>query len=148
MIIRISRWALRIAFSSCLLLASIGTFASSEDKPAAASPLSTHVLNTTSGKPAIGVVVILQIQTGKDWEEVSRTETDVRGRIMDLFPKKKKFNEGVYRLLFETGAYFQRQGVTTFYPKVEVIFAIENTDEHYHIPLLISPYGYSTYRGS
>ncbi len=118
------------------------------EKPAAVSPLSTHVLNTTTGKPASGVTVILQRQAGQDWEEVKRGETDERGRISDVAVVGKALQAGTYRLIFETGEYFQNQGTATFFPRVEIVFVIEKTDEHYHIPLLISPYGYSTYRGS
>jgi 5-hydroxyisourate hydrolase len=144
----INRWSLPVLVGSIGLWGMTGNFAESEDKPAATSPLSTHVLNTTSGKPASGMAVVLQMQTGQGWEDLSRTETDARGRVNELYSPGKTLQAGIYRLVFETGKYFKSQGTTTFFPRVEIIFAIEKTDEHYHVPLLISPYGYSTYRGS
>ena len=119
-----------------------------EETPAASPPLSTHVLNTTTGKPASGVNLILQRQTGQGWDELRRAKTDAKGRVSDLYIPGEVLQVGTYRLIFETGEYFKAQGVSTFFPHVEIVFAIEKTDEHYHIPLLISPYGYSTYRGS
>lgn len=112
------------------------------------SAISTHVLNTTTGKPAAGVAVTLQRQAAKEWEELSRRQTDAQGRVADLYPAAKALEAGTYRLLFETGDYFKGQGVKTFFPRVEILFQIENADEHYHVPLLVSPFGYSTYRGS
>ena len=127
-------------------------FAGSEEtpaaSPAASPPLSTHVLNTTTGKAASGVNLILQKQTGGGWDELRKVKTDVKGRATDLYIPGKPLQAGTYRLIFETGEYFKTQGESTFFPRVEIVFAIEKTDEHYHIPLLISPYGYSTYRGS
>ena len=123
-------------------------FAGSEETPAASPPLSTHVLNTTTGKPASGVNLILQKQTGGGWEELRKVQTDAKGRASDLSISGKGLQAGTYRLIFETGEYFKTQGLSTFFPRVEIVFAIDKTDEHYHIPLLISPYGYSTYRGS
>jgi 5-hydroxyisourate hydrolase len=125
-----------------------GRFAASDDKPAASSSLSTHVLNTTSGKPVSGMAVLLQMHTRQGWEDLSRAETDRQGRVSDLPAPGKTLEAGTYRLVFETGKYFQSQRTTTFFPRVEIVFGIEKTDEHYHVPLLISPYGYSTYRGS
>jgi 5-hydroxyisourate hydrolase len=125
-----------------------GHSAESEGKPVATSQLSTHVLNTTTGKPAAGVLVVLHRQAGQDWDELKRAETDGRGRVSDLSVPEKALPAGTYRFVFETGKYFESQGISTFFPRVEIIFVIEKTDEHYHVPLLISPYGYSTYRGS
>lgn len=124
------------------------SFAGSEEAPGASPPLSTHVLNTTTGKPASGVNIILQKQTGGGWDELKKAKTDGKGRASDLYIPGKALQAGTYRLIFETGEYFKTQGVSTFFPRVEIVFVIEQTDEHYHIPLLISPYGYSTYRGS
>jgi 5-hydroxyisourate hydrolase len=78
---------------------------------------------------------------------LGRANTDASGRADDLYPRDKPLQAGSYRLVFDTGAYFKRQGVKTFFPRVEVVFEVEKTDEHYHVPLLLSPYGYSTYRG-
>ena len=138
-----------VLFGSIALLLSTVPCAWSEEKPAAStSPLSTHVLNTTTGKPASGVSLVLQKQSGHGWDELRNVKTDAKGRVSDLYIPGEALQVGTYRLIFETGEYFKTQGVPTFFPRVEVVFAIEKTDEHYHIPLLISPYGYSTYRGS
>lgn len=145
---RTIRMPLLVLLGSLTLSALTGRFAGTAEKPSATSPLSTHVLNTTTGKPASGVKVMLQRQAGQGWEELKRGETDGRGRISDLSVAGEALPTGSYRLIFETGEYFKTQGTSTFFPRVEIVFVIEKTDEHYHIPLLISPYGYSTYRGS
>jgi len=119
-----------------------------DNPPAKRTPISTHVLNTASGKPAAGVAVVLQYQAGKNWEELGRSLTDLQGRAADLYPAKKPLQMGIYRVVYETGVYFKGQGTKTFFPQVEIIFEVEKTDEHYHVPLLLSPFGYSTYRGS
>jgi 5-hydroxyisourate hydrolase len=111
------------------------------------SPISIHVLNTTSGKAAAGIAVGLARRSGEGWEEMGRARTDADGRADALYPREKPLQAGTYRLVYETGAYFKAQGIKTFYPRVEVVFEAEKTDEHYHVPLLLSPYGYSTYRG-
>jgi 5-hydroxyisourate hydrolase len=123
-------------------------FAGSEEAAAESPPLSTHILNTTTGKPASGVPLVLQKQTGGGWEDLRKAKTDEKGRASDLYIPGKALKAGTYRLIFETGDYFKTQGVSTFFPRVEIVFVIEKTEEHYHIPLLISPFGYSTYRGS
>jgi 5-hydroxyisourate hydrolase len=117
-------------------------------KANAVSKLSTHVLNTATGQPAAGMTVVLQRQAGTDWQELGRSETDRGGRVNDLYLGRKELPAGTYRLVFETGKYFKTQGTATFFPRVEILFATEKSGEHYHIPLLISPFGYSTYRGS
>jgi 5-hydroxyisourate hydrolase len=119
-----------------------------DNPPAKRTPISTHVLNTASGKPAAGVAVELQYKAGKNWEELGRSLTDLQGRAADLYLSKKPLQMGTYRLVYETGVYFKGQGTKTFFPQVEIIFEVEKTDEHYHVPLLLSPFGYSTYRGS
>jgi 5-hydroxyisourate hydrolase len=116
---------------------------------AADNPLSVHVLNIENGKPSGGVEVLLEKQTDGGWEQLNQATTDQdSGRINALFPEDEKFESGVYRVTFETGDYFDSQGTETFFPEIPVPFKVENTDQHYHIPLLLSPYGYSTYRGS
>lgn len=82
------------------------------------------------------------------WMERARNVTDVDGRIADFLPSKALLEPGIYRLRFDTGGYFLTLGVPTFYPEVHVIVHLEEPAAHYHIPLLLSPYGYSTYRGS
>lgn len=130
------------------LTALLNAPASVDNPPAKPTPISTHVLNTASGKPAAGVAIVLQYQAGKNWEELGRGLTDLQGRAADLYPAKKPLQAGTYRLVYETGVYFKGQGTKTFFPQVEIIFEVEMTDEHYHVPLLLSPFGYSTYRGS
>jgi 5-hydroxyisourate hydrolase len=116
--------------------------------PSRKGPLTAHVLDTAVGKPARGVKVRLERQTDTGWVELGKGKTDDDGRIGDLYPRDRRLETGVYRLIFETGAYFRAQKQKTFFPRVEVIFEVEKADEHYHVPLLLSPYGYSTYRGS
>jgi 5-hydroxyisourate hydrolase len=106
--------------------------------------LSTHVLDTTRGRPAHGVPVRLDRHDGETWRRLAEVETDDDGRLHDL----PAWDAGTYRLRFGTGPYFAGHGVETFYPEVTVIFAITDPGEHHHVPLLLSPYGYSTYRGS
>jgi 5-hydroxyisourate hydrolase len=111
------------------------------------SQLTTHILDTTKGKPAQGVRLSLYRQLNEDWKEISIGSTDQDGRVMGLLNKDALLDPGTYKMRFETGEYFDKQGIQSFYPFVEIIFNI-TTKEHYHIPLLISPHGYSTYRGS
>lgn len=112
------------------------------------STLSTHVLDTSLGRPAAGVAVTLERLGEKGAATLAgfgRTDDD--GRLRDLPPSGRVLVRGDYRLRFDTGAYFAESGRETFYPSVTVEFRV--TDEaHYHVPLLLSPYGYSTYRGS
>jgi 5-hydroxyisourate hydrolase len=116
------------------------------------STLSTHVLDTRLGKPAAGVPITLDIQRHvtplSPWQELARGTTNEDGRVRDFLPPGTRLEPGLYRMRFETGAYFRLQEVRGFYPYVEVVFEITATDEHYHVPLLLSPFGYSTYRGS
>jgi 5-hydroxyisourate hydrolase len=106
--------------------------------------LSTHVLDTTRGRPAAGVPVRLDRYVGDTWKPLAEAATDGDGRLRDL-PAREA---GTYRLRFGTGPYFVALGVETFYPEVSVVFTVTDADQHYHVPLLVSPYGYSTYRGS
>lgn len=110
------------------------------------SAITTHILDTTRGKPAKNVHVILY-QQQREWLEIGRGMTNADGRIGDLLPNETVLPTGIYKLCFETGAYFESLNVATFYPFVEITFAI-TTGEHYHVPLLLNPFGYSTYRGS
>lgn len=110
------------------------------------SAITTHILDTTRGKPAESVSIVLYHQQ-REWKELARGVTNADGRIGDLLPKEIVLPTGTYKLRFETGAYFKQLGVVTFYPVVEITFSI-TTGEHYHVPLLLNPFGYSTYRGS
>jgi 5-hydroxyisourate hydrolase len=113
------------------------------------SPITTHVLDTTIGKPAPGIRVVVETGHAADqWTELARAVTDGDGRIAEFAPPLMALLPGVYRVRFFTGAYFAAMEVTGFYPEVDVIVQIDEPDQHYHIPLLLSPFGYSTYRGS
>ena len=111
------------------------------------SQLTTHILDTTKGKPANDVGVILYQFNNGQWERITGGVTNADGRIPDLLEKDTKMEWGTYKLRFETQSYFARQSLPTFYPFVEIVFEVR-TEEHYHVPLLLSPFGYSTYRGS
>ena len=113
------------------------------------SPITTHVLDTTRGKPAVGVKVILEIYTpAKEWKELARGETNLDGRIMDLLHESTTIAAGTYRLTFLTEGYFHSVGQEGFYPYIPIVFILKEPVTHYHVPLLLSPFGYSTYRGS
>ena len=112
------------------------------------SPITTHILDTSVGRPAAGVVIRLEYKEGGDgFKQVAEGQTDEDGRLGALLAVKT-LKEGIYQLHFEVGAYFTRRSVVCFYPRVSVCFEVKNADEHYHVPLLINPFGYSTYRGS
>ncbi len=113
------------------------------------SPLTTHVLDITHGKPARGIAVTLEIGSGPgQWAELAHGNTDADGRLTGFIPPLAALRVAVYRLRFATGPYFKARGVRAFYPEVDVIFEVDDPAEHYHVPLLLSPFGYSTYRGS
>ena len=108
--------------------------------------LSTHVLDTARGPPAAGVRVTVELRDGDGWRGVGGGVTDDDGRVPGLLAGD--LAAGTHRLTFATGEWFQAQGVAGFYPEVSVVCQIEDPGAHYHVPLLLSPYGYSTYRGS
>jgi len=110
------------------------------------SAVSTHVLDTAAGTPAAGVPVVLERLDGPDVETVATASTDADGRAGLLGPDI--LVSGIYRLGFDTGAYFALTGRPTFYPVVEVTFRLDASSGHHHVPLLLSPFAYSTYRGS
>jgi 5-hydroxyisourate hydrolase len=111
--------------------------------------ISTHVLDTATGRPAAGVGVILERQgAGGEMMPISRARTDTDGRVRELIPGTLDLEEGTYRLTFETGAYYEGLEIEGFYPRVSVLFSVRDPTQHHHVPLLLSPYGYSTYRGS
>ena len=107
----------------------------------------THVLDTAIGKPAAGIAVTLERRDGAAWTNIGAASTDADGRVKS-FAGTSEFRAGHYRLTFAVGAYFRARGVAAFYPEVAVVFDIAAADQHYHVPLLLSPFGYSTYRGS
>ena len=112
------------------------------------SPITTHVLDTSLGRPAPGVSVTLEIETAGQWRELARRVTNADGRVADFVPEGSPVERGSYRLSFETGVYFMAQGVLSFHPRIRVEFDIRDPGQHQHVPLLLSPFGYTTYRGS
>jgi 5-hydroxyisourate hydrolase len=112
------------------------------------SGITTHILDTSLGKPAVGVSVTLSRKAdGGEWQTVGSGHTNADGRVTDLLPGATP-ESGTYSFRFEVAEYFQKSGRAAFYPLVEIAFSVENPEEHYHVPLLLSPFGYSTYRGS
>lgn len=109
--------------------------------------LTTHVLDTALGKPGKDICIRLQIQVNGVWQTIAQGITNADGRIADLLPAQKKLATGNYKLVFDTGNYYAAQKIKCFYPEVEIQFTVFD-DTHYHVPLLINPFGYSTYRGS
>ena len=113
------------------------------------SRISTHVLDITQGRPAQGIPVTLEGQgLAGGWKLLSKGRTDTAGRIEELYPANLRLQTGVYRLTFEVTTYFRAQNVASFYPEIVVTFSLRDVTQPYHIPLLLSPFGYSTYRGS
>ena len=113
------------------------------------SPITTHVLDISIGRPAQGVAVTLLLQTaGTEWKEIARGVTGRRRPARHSSQAPEKWRLGNYRLRFETGAYFAARQSAAFYPFIEITFAAIDAGQHYHVPLLVSPYGYTTYRGS
>ena len=106
--------------------------------------LSTHVLDTSLGRPAAGITVVLETVAGRPRSATGITDGD--GRVGSIGPER--LEAGDYRLRFASGGYFAAAGVDAFYPEVVVVFTIADADQHYHVPVLLNPFGYSTYRGS
>lgn len=112
------------------------------------SGITTHVLDTSRGRPAKGVPVTLEIEAAGGWKLVGKGTTNSDGRISDLVSAEVTILPGVYRLIFDTGRYFASHQSEGFYPQVTIVFRLADAAQHYHVPLLLSPFGYSTYRGS
>lgn len=108
--------------------------------------ISTHILDTSLGRPATGVTVELEIlqATPAQWKRLESAQTNSDGRIVFQCPAQP----GTFRLNFLIEDYFQKNGLPQFFTTVPVIFRIQDTKRKYHVPLLLNPYGYSTYRGS
>jgi 5-hydroxyisourate hydrolase len=112
------------------------------------SPITTHVLDTARGLPAGGLPVRLEVLSGKGrWRTLARGVTDANGRMQDLLPARPP-KPGLYRFTFDTAAYFRASKTPYFFPSVSVLFEVREPAQHYHVPLLLSPFGYSTYRGT
>ena len=112
------------------------------------SAITTHVLDTSHGRPATGVPVTLEVAAAGGWELVGKGTTNADGRVTDLVAEEITLEAGVYRLIFDTAKYFAAQATEGFYPEVTITFRLDDPAQHYHVPLLLNPFGYSTYRGS
>ena len=110
------------------------------------SPITTHILDTHRGVPAFDVPVSLFRKDGEEYICIASGKTDSDGRIKDLL--SEPLQKGVYRMFFDTGEYHARLGIQGFYPEAVITFTVQNPEQHHHIPLLLSPFAYSTYRGS
>jgi hydroxyisourate hydrolase len=109
--------------------------------------ITTHVLDTARGTPAVGVPVTLDAHSAEGWQEAGRGVTNQDGRTTNLLAGKN-LKAGKYRLTFDTAAYLARLNVSSFFPEVAIVFEVQDASQHYHVPLLLSPFGYSTYRGT
>jgi len=112
------------------------------------SQITSHVLDTNLGKPAVNMPVILYQHIEQQWQVLAHSNTNQDGRVTDLLTEHSNLPMGVYRVHFDTEHYFNTLQQECFYPYVDVVFQISGNGEHYHIPLLLSAFGYSTYRGS
>ena len=112
--------------------------------------ITTHVLDLASGRPAKGMLVTLEYRSGKTrWKTLGKGKTDADGRLRNLLPEGHRLKAGTYRLHFDLAAYSRSRGKGRFFfPEASVVFIVKDTARHYHVPLLLSPFGYSTYRGS
>ena len=113
------------------------------------STISTHILDTSRGRPAAGIRISLErLNAGEGWSPLAQADTDDDGRVKEFVLTEPDLGPGTYRLVFAVEKYFKELNQQSFYPEVSVAFLIEPGAGHYHVPLLISPFGYSTYRGS
>ena len=113
------------------------------------SAITTHVLDTARGCPANGVPVRLELESADEsWKLIGEGTTDADGRATNLVRSGSVLHGGVYRLVFDVETYFEAQDIEGFYREVSIVFIIRDPAQHYHVPLLLSPFGYSTYRGS
>jgi len=119
-----------------------------DEETGARHMITTHVLDTARGGPAVGITVILEFRHHSEWSPIGRGATDESGRVTSL-TTDKELVPGTYRLTFDTGTYLRDQGISMpFFPEAKITFYVHDPDEHYHVPLLLSPFGYSTYRGT
>jgi 5-hydroxyisourate hydrolase len=113
------------------------------------SKVSTHILDIARGTPAVGVAVTLEREENAgQWRKMGAGVTDADGRCAQLVAADELLSPGAYRLTFDTGAYHASRAVSTLYPFVQVVFTVGEGETRFHIPLLLGPYGYTTYRGS
>jgi 5-hydroxyisourate hydrolase/2-oxo-4-hydroxy-4-carboxy-5-ureidoimidazoline decarboxylase len=111
------------------------------------SQITTHVLDTAVGLPGKNISIKLQAKRNDVWRTIAQGITNNDGRIPDLLPQEKNLKPDTYKMVFDTGSYYANQSLKTFYPEVEIQFTTFD-ESHYHVPLLLNPFGYSTYRGS
>ena len=113
------------------------------------SSITTHILDTTTGKPGAGIPVILEHKTHTAvWQIIAQGVSDADGRINDLLSERVAFVAGHYRLIFETGPYFLMQNIEYLFPQISINFVVRDPSEHYHVPLLLNSFSYTVYRGS
>jgi 5-hydroxyisourate hydrolase len=112
------------------------------------SAITTHILDTSRGRPAHGVHVTLEVEEAGAWRILGQGKTDEDGRLRTLLDDSVRPAAATHRLTFDVAPYFLSHGTGTFFPRVQITFNIVAPDEHHHVPLLLSPFGYSTYRGS
>jgi 5-hydroxyisourate hydrolase len=112
------------------------------------SGITTHVLDVSAGRPAAGISVRLERKGDAGWKEIGTQATDDDGRARELLSEGGSTDAGIYRLTFQVGKYFNVRNVESFYEEVTITFVVSDASQHYHVPLLLSPFGYSTYRGS
>ena len=110
--------------------------------------ISTHILDTALGRPAADVPVTLAFMANGSWSLINEAVTDADGRCKHLLPPTQTLQTGIYRVHFETATYFKRSRLEGLYPYVEIVFTVSDKEQHYHIPLLLTANGYTTYRGS
>ena len=106
--------------------------------------ITTHILDTAKGKPARGVPIVLEKKDGNAFRELGRGVTDDDGRLKTLLPEGQTVEAATYRLTFDVNHYLEN----AFFPEVQITFTVRDAGQHHHVPLLLSPFGYSTYRGS
>ncbi|HXN25007.1 MAG TPA: hydroxyisourate hydrolase [Candidatus Dormibacteraeota bacterium] len=113
------------------------------------SAITSHVLDLSLGKPASGVFVTLELRnTNQNWKVLGSGKTDADGRVKNLLADEFRLESGTYRIHFDVAEYFRAQNVESFYPEASVVFTVRDSTQHYHVPLLLSPHGYTTYRGN
>lgn len=117
----------------------------------APNPLSVHVLDLQTGQPSPGIRVDLERRLASgDWAPLGSAVTDAQGRVRALVPPQALdgWSAGDYRVVFRTGEFYARQQQRSFFPEIPVVFRVDSAQQHYHVPLLLSPFGFSTYRGN
>ena len=131
-----------------LVIASVISLLSFSALAAPEGTLSVHILNQQTGLPSPGVQIELDKQQGESWQHIATGKTDADGRIKSLYPQDQDMQPGVYKVTFKTAEYFHGKKLDSFFPEIPVLFTVTRTNEKLHIPLLLSQYGYSTYKGS